>query len=500
MALAAGIGALSSATLMVVLFGLGFSVDRLYFGTDTRAQSLLLGSFLGAVGAHRRTGLRHRAGPLGGHRPSAAALVGARTARTGVPRLGLACPPGDQPLPLPRGVPPGGGGRRFGHRDRGDRARLGPGPGLSTGALVFVGRISYGLYLYHWPLFLAIDHAHTGLLGAPLLAVRLAATFAVAIASYYLVEEPIRSGRLFRGVRGLAVTATAALATTAVLVVATVLPLEPAGAAPSLDRPAKPVPHLSAVTASSAATPIRFLLVGDSVALTMGMGLGVDVAQRYDVDFLDEGALGCDLDSVPVNLSGAVVPPTPGCLDWWSTWSTWESEFHPDVVGILVGRWEVSDHLDNGQWVHVGDPGWDAHLAAELNTAIDIFAAGGSKVVLFTMPYVSPLQEAANGTPFSENDPARARAFNAVLAGVARHRHGVATLVDVNHMLDPSGHFQAAVDGIPARLADGIHISVPGGEWLQPRILPTVVTLGHTARAKATQLAADGTNVTRRSS
>ena len=66
---------------------------------------------------------------------------------------------------------------------------------------MFVGRISYGLYLYHWPLFLVLDHAHTGLLGAPLLAVRLTATFAVAIASFYLVEEPIRTGRPFHGRR-----------------------------------------------------------------------------------------------------------------------------------------------------------------------------------------------------------------------------------------------------------------------------------------------------------
>jgi peptidoglycan/LPS O-acetylase OafA/YrhL len=64
---------------------------------------------------------------------------------------------------------------------------------LSLSGLVFIGRISYGLYLYHWPLFLVIDHAHTGLAGGWLLGARLVVTFAAATASFFLIEEPIRT-------------------------------------------------------------------------------------------------------------------------------------------------------------------------------------------------------------------------------------------------------------------------------------------------------------------
>ena len=53
-----------------------------------------------------------------------------------------------------------------------------------------IGRISYGLYLWHLPLFLVIDAERTGLSFWPLLAVRFAATFAAAGASYVLVERP----------------------------------------------------------------------------------------------------------------------------------------------------------------------------------------------------------------------------------------------------------------------------------------------------------------------
>ena len=492
LALTAGVGAASSAVLMVVMYAAGFSVDRLYYGTDTRAQSLLIGSFLGAVGAHRGADF---------------SIMPARWTATARSRRLWAVPGLVGAVFLVWAWHALAGQNPFLYRGGFLLVSLAAGSVIVTivtlptsvlarvcslRALVFTGRISYGLYLYHWPLFLVIDHAHTGLLGAPLLAVRLAVTFAVAIASYHLVEEPIRTGRVLRGSKGMAVTGAAALATAGALVVATVVPLASAGAAPQLHGPAAPVPHLSAASVSSPSTPIRFLLLGDSVALTMGMGLGVDSQGRYGVDFLDEGTLGCELDDVPVDLSGTISPATPGCLDWWSTWSTYVADFRPDVVGLLVGRWEVSDHFYDGRWVHVGDPAWDAHLTSELETAVNIFSAHGAKVVLFTMPYVDPSQEAADGTPFGENDPARARSFNALLEGVAQHRSNVVTLVDLNRILDPSGQYQAVVGGLTVRTTDGIHISEPAGEWLQPQILPTVVAQGRQARAAGSTAGAGG--------
>ena len=71
---------------------------------------------------------------------------------------------------------------------------------LSAPRLVAFGRISYGVYLYHWPLFLLLDEGRTGLSGWPLVAVRIAATMAVATASSRWIELPVRNGRL-RGPR-----------------------------------------------------------------------------------------------------------------------------------------------------------------------------------------------------------------------------------------------------------------------------------------------------------
>ena len=51
---------------------------------------------------------------------------------------------------------------------------------LSMGPLVGLGAISYGVYLWHWPIFLVLNGERTGSDGWKLLALRCAATVAVA--------------------------------------------------------------------------------------------------------------------------------------------------------------------------------------------------------------------------------------------------------------------------------------------------------------------------------
>ena len=99
------------------------------------------------------------------------------------------------------------------------------------------------------------------------------------------------------------------------------------------------------------------------------------------------------------------------------------------------------------------------------------------------MPDIDAADEAPGSAAYPENDQSRVDEWNALLAGVARRRPSVVTLVDLNRKLDPRGRFQLSVDGITVRWADGVHISEAGGEWLQPFILPTVDRLGLAVRS-----------------
>jgi hypothetical protein len=227
------------------------------------------------------------------------------------------------------------------------------------------------------------------------------------------------------------------------------------------------------------ANPVRLLLLGDSIAMTLGMGLSVDAREEYGVTVTDDATVGCDLDpELPVFTSGAAGPATPGCDNWRGLWPFVIASQRPQVVALGLGRWEVADHLLDGRWVHIGEPAWNQHLTADLQSAITILHAFGAKVVLLTMPYVDPSNRQANGLPWSENTSARTRAYNALVRQVAAAHPGVVSVIDLNRMLSPSGVYTAAVSGTDVRSSDGIHISLDGGELLQRQILPAVDRIG----------------------
>jgi peptidoglycan/LPS O-acetylase OafA/YrhL len=65
---------------------------------------------------------------------------------------------------------------------------------LGTGALVWIGLRSYGLYLYHWPIYQMMRGVAGNKLSFREFVVAMILTFAVAAASYRFIETPIRNG------------------------------------------------------------------------------------------------------------------------------------------------------------------------------------------------------------------------------------------------------------------------------------------------------------------
>jgi hypothetical protein len=65
---------------------------------------------------------------------------------------------------------------------------------LNTPLLVFTGKISYSLYLWHWPVYVILRWT-TGLENIKHQALALALSIILAITSYYLIENPFRKNR-----------------------------------------------------------------------------------------------------------------------------------------------------------------------------------------------------------------------------------------------------------------------------------------------------------------
>lgn len=87
---------------------------------------------------------------------------------------------------------------------------------LSSGALVLVGRMSYSLYLWHWPVFSLVDYKFYWQPWLVRMALKIFISFGAAAASYVLIERP---GRIFLNRPGSRRLAFAALAGSLVLLI-----------------------------------------------------------------------------------------------------------------------------------------------------------------------------------------------------------------------------------------------------------------------------------------
>lgn len=247
-AVVGGALALLALSSTVVSWALAGSVDRVYFGTDTRAAELLIGAVLAVAWTHPPTQRMVSRGAAWLALPvmiGFAVLVHVARADDRWLRTG-----GFSAIALGSAllVAAAASDTRI--------ARA-----LSLAPLRLVGRISYTVYLVHWPVFVFLDSRRASVDGVRLFALRLAITLAISLGVYHLLECPIRFGR--RLVRRRALVGAAAIASASIVVAASVaaVPESPAytvTAGPQVIDAAslEPVEH----------EPINVAIVGDGAA------------------------------------------------------------------------------------------------------------------------------------------------------------------------------------------------------------------------------------------
>jgi hypothetical protein len=341
-----------------------------------------------------------------------------------------------------------------------------PGPfgrALAWSPLVWVGRRSYGLYLWHWPIYVMVD-AELDIEGPVALAVKLGFTFGISMLSYRLLETPVRQGAL--GSRQVVVLVGSVIALILLILVSTsVFQPEPDG----LEAVELAGDGDCAREALDELAPRgqRVLLVGDSVALTLSFHVRSSPAAA-DTTIRTCATLGCGITGGTVIPTGPSTPPdAERCETWPEDWNGAVTTFEPDVSVILIGAWEVFDRMVDGELIKVGTPEFEAHLRNELDLGADILAQDGKPVVILTSPCFDDTDEWT-----AERDPERVTALNEVIVAWSTDRADV-DLVDLHGLTCPDGIYQREVDGVTLH-RDGVHYLPDGAvlvwEWLIPQL------------------------------
>jgi peptidoglycan/LPS O-acetylase OafA/YrhL/lysophospholipase L1-like esterase len=467
----------ASATAMALLFHPGANPSREYYGTDTRSQVLMAGALTAVLVAAFRRRAEEGHGLPGRRSFTAAALAGAAVLGAGGVGAGFVLGRGSSPWVYRGGMSAVAAAAALVVAATALAPRSLLPRVLSFPPLRAVGLVSYGLYLYHWPLYLVIDHSRTGLSGYPLLAVRMAATGTAAVVSYHLVEMPVRRGALRRIWATVSLPAALAAAVAATLA-ATSVPAVAAAPPPSASTTptTSPAGLVNRRPPPAPGQPVKVMFIGDSVAETLGVGM-VEDAARYGISIDDRGTLGCGIVTAsPYEYFGNTSDVLPQCYGWQQQWRQILDSDAPDVVFLVVGRWEVMDRFYDGHWTHLGDPAFDAYVTQQLDQAVRILSSTGAVVAVATAPYYLR-GETPSGGRYPEDDPARVDQFNQIVRGVVSRYPHSATVVDLNAKTSIGGVYTPYIDGIEMRY-DGVHFTPVADRWLAPWLLPQLEALG----------------------
>ncbi len=383
---------------------------------------------------------------------------------------------------------------------------------FSTTPLVEIGRRSYGLYLWHWPIFVFVG-ATEGSAGRFVLG--LVVTAAASELCYQFIETPIREGALGFWWSRQEPSRWTRLALGGVLCVGLLAfysNVEQFDAAEggddaefvlstdAADRPkqrstsqvvdanqneqtepaaqtlgtgvdqdlAEPV-----VPATAPVLPRHVAIVGDSQAHSLAINLPDGIGDTFVIT--DGSVDGCG-----VHDSGRVLSARDGFSNSFSICEGWQQEWaaaaaQADVALVVLGAWDVFDvEIDDTTYVF-GTPEFDQLFATQLRSGIDAMLAAGSKVALLEVACMRPQDVDGAGVPAlpERGDDARVAHLNELMRGVAS-----ADPANVTFVAGPTAwcNDEAIATDLGHRW-DGVHVYKPGAKLIYETIAPALLEI-----------------------
>ena len=373
---------------------------------------------------------------------------------------------------------------------------------FSSPALVGLGKRSYGVYLWSWPISVLCG-AYVGSWTRFIAAMSL--TIVVSEFSYIYIETPIRKGGLRQwfarqrdadwskrtiatGVVGVALVGSLAL------FYARVHRFDRAagGANVAIDLSKAQLPSSTVIAGSSAtaatvvsaapvqqpAGPARLVIVGDSQAHALAINLPSGIESAFAItDGSVEGCSVYDDGNVRSQRTG-FTRSFADCGGWADKWAKAARKGRAQVALVVLGAWDVFDVEVGGKLIAFNTLAADKRFTEALGQGVAALRGAGAKVALLEVPCMRPKDVKGAGVPAlpERGDDARVAHVNKLLKQIAAR--DPANVSFVSGPAEWCNDSSIATD-IGYRW-DGVHVYKPGAKLIYEAIAPALLSISRT--------------------
>ncbi|MEI7881911.1 MAG: acyltransferase family protein [Actinomycetota bacterium] len=370
---------------------------------------------------------------------------------------------------------------------------------FSQDFFVEVGRRSYGLYLWHWPIFVVAHARDSG----NRFAVALAATIIINEFVYQFVEIPTRQGALGNWWRNrpqlsamrrrlpvlIAAVVVASLGATGVKVVgieardlsidtstANVIFSVPTTVANTGTTLTPSVVGSSTTSTTIAKLPRKMVIVGDSQAHALAINKPSGMEKTFVV--ADGSIDGCGIYDRGVGVGGTngnFRRNFANCVGFEKSWAKSATKAKADVALVVIGAWEVLDLKINSFTFAFNTSPADTMFRTQMQRGIDALRATGATVALLEVACMRPVDSKGGPVPAlpQRGDDARTRHLNDLLREIAAPEDDGVFFV--------SGPTEWCTDPtISTSLSyrwDGVHAYKPGAKLIFETIATSILQL-----------------------
>ena len=308
-----------------------------------------------------------------------------------------------------------------------------------------IGRRSYGLYLWHWPIFV-VAHARDSI---DRLAIALAATIIINEFVYQYVEIPTRQGALGNWWRNrpqlsamhrrlpifVAAVVVASLGITGVKVVgiqARDLSVDTSNAKVEFAVPttvanastnSTPSVSGSSTTSTTIATlPRKLVIVGDSQARSLAVNKPSGIKKTF---VITDGSIdGCGVYNKGIGVGGTngnFRRNFANCVGFEKSWAKSARKAKADVALVVIGAWEVLDLKFGSSTLVFNTPAADAMFRSQVRIGVNALRATGATVALLEVPCMRPVTSKGGPVPAlpQRGDDTRTGHLNDLLREIA---------------------------------------------------------------------------------